>query len=1044
MTAPRPDNEAIFHAARDIPEAGRRREYVREACAGDETRIALVEALLAAADTPDSLLDRPAGSAAAVTVELPPAGETPGATIGPYKLIEQLGEGGMGSVWMAQQTEPVKRLVAIKLIKAGMDSKQVLARFEAERQALALMDHPNIAKVLEAGTTTTGRPYFVMDLVKGVPITRYCDDHHLTPRQRLELFLPVCQAVQHAHQKGIIHRDLKPSNVLVAQYDGRPVPRVIDFGVAKAAGQSLTDKTLVTGFGNIIGTLEYMSPEQAEINQLDIDTRSDIYSLGVMLYELLAGSPPFSRKDLENAGMLEMLRVIREQEPSKPSTKLSSSDALPTLSTNRGTEPAKLTRLVRGELDWIVMKALEKDRNRRYETANGFALDVQRYLADEPVLACPPSILYRFRKFARRNKAILAATAGGLLVAALGIAGLIANNWRVAREKTKTEAALETARAEKVRADENLARARKAVRDYLAITAGDPRLRAADLQALRKNLLATAVPFFEEFAALQSDDPNAEAERAQAIFQLAQVYGEMGEIDKARADYARARDIFAALATAHPQVPKYREDLAVSRYNLGNMLEELHRPGEAEVEFTAALEGIERLRAEDDRIEYRQHLAAVHTNRGVLFSGQKNHREAAEEYRRAATILEKLIADAPTNRKYLLTLAANRGNLANALNEQGAGDAALAMYREALAVKARLVELDSTNRDYRDSLARSQNNLGTLLQDRGDTDGAEAAYKEAREIWAQLAADFRGIPDYRHALAQSYYNRGNLLKEQHDPVGAIGAYRQAVAILITLARDFPRNPTYQQHLEKNANNLGRLLLDNNQPAEAAAAFRTAVTAGERLTADYPEDPGHGVTLGGDRVNLGIALRDDRQSEAALESLTRAIGTLRPLAEQKSQPANARWFLRNAHWNRAQCLMDLKRYKEALSDWDRSHELSAERERWTFRVGRMEALVLSGDHAKATAEADAAAHADAANAGILYDTACIHAQASEAAATDRERAERYAIRAIELLRQAIAKGYTDVDHLKKDPDLKPLYSRQAFAKLVAELESRVKK
>src|SRR4029450_4346536 len=330
-----------------------------------------------------------------------PAAERPGTQIGPYKLIEQIGEGGMGTVWMAQQIEPVKRLVALKLIKAGMDSRQVVARFGAERQALALMDHANIARVLDAGTTSSGRPYFARGLVRGVPITQYCDEHHLTPRQRLELFIPICHAIQHAHQKGIIHRDLKPSNALAALSDGPPVPKVIDFGVAKATGQTLTEKTLVTGFGTIVGTLEYMSPEQAEINQLDIDTRSDIYSLGVLLYELLAGSPPFSRQDLEQAGMLEMLRVIREQEPSKPSTKLSTAEGLPTLAANRGTEPARLTKLVRGELDWIVMKALEKDRNRRYETANGFAQDVQRYLADEPVLACPPSAGYRLRQFGR-------------------------------------------------------------------------------------------------------------------------------------------------------------------------------------------------------------------------------------------------------------------------------------------------------------------------------------------------------------------------------------------------------------------------------------------------------------------------------------------------------------------------------------------------------------------------------------------------------------------------------------------------------------------
>ena len=280
--------ESLFVATLQKPPADRA-AYLDQACADDPALRERVEALLRAQGAAGSFLEPPAPSPV-VTVDEQPVGEGPGTVIGPYKLLEQIGEGGMGTVWMAQQTEPVKRLVAVKLIKAGMDSRQVIARFEAERQALALMDHANIARVLDAGTTGAGRPYFVMDLVKGVPITRYCDEHHLTPRQRLELFIPVCQAVQHAHQKGIIHRDLKPSNVLVALYDGKPVPKVIDFGVAKAAGQQLTEKTLVTGFGAIVGTLEYMSPEQAEINQLDIDTRSDIYSLGVLLYELLTGS----------------------------------------------------------------------------------------------------------------------------------------------------------------------------------------------------------------------------------------------------------------------------------------------------------------------------------------------------------------------------------------------------------------------------------------------------------------------------------------------------------------------------------------------------------------------------------------------------------------------------------------------------------------------------------------------------------------------------------------------------------------------------------
>ena len=440
--------EEIFLAAVEKAPADRV-AYLDEACGADAELRAQVQDLLRSHEQAGSVLEQPLFRPSP-TVDQPPA-EQPGTVVGPYKLIEQIGEGGMGTVWMAQQTEPVKRLVALKLIKAGMDSKQVIARFEAERQALALMDHPNIARVLAGGTTqgepagvSPGRPYFVMDLVKGVPITKYCDEHHLTPRQRLELFVPICHAIQHAHQKGIIHRDLKPSNVLVALYDGKPVPKVIDFGVAKAAGQLLTDKTLVTGFGNIVGTLEYMSPEQAEINQLDIDTRSDVYALGVLLYELLAGSPPFTMKDLEKAGILEMLRVIREQEPSKPSTKLRTAEGLPTLAANRGTEPAKLTKVVRGELDWIVMKALEKDRNRRYETANGFARDVERYLADEPVQACPPSVGYRLRKFARRNKATLAA-AGLVLFFIVLLGGVVGwGMWdRAAREQ---EIAQETAR----------------------------------------------------------------------------------------------------------------------------------------------------------------------------------------------------------------------------------------------------------------------------------------------------------------------------------------------------------------------------------------------------------------------------------------------------------------------------------------------------------------------------------------------------------------------------------------------------------------------
>ena len=363
--------------------------------------------------------------------------ESLGAVIaGRYRLVEVIGEGGMGTVYMAQQTEPVKRLVAVKLIKAGMDSRQVLARFDAERQALALMDHPNIARVLDAGATDLGRPFFAMELVKGTPITRYCDDRRLTIRQRLELFIPVCQAVQHAHQKGLVHRDLKPSNVLVTRYDDQPVPKVIDFGVAKATGHSLTDKTLVTGFDVVVGTPEYMAPEQAEFNQLDVDTRADVYALGVILYELLAGSTPLTRARLGTVPMLEMLRMVREDEPTTPSARIGSADALLAIAASRAADPARLAGQVRGELDWIVMKALEKDRDRRYETANGLARDIQRSLAGEPVEAGRPSARYRLGKLARKHRAWLATAAAfaALLIAATGVSAALAVSESRARD----------------------------------------------------------------------------------------------------------------------------------------------------------------------------------------------------------------------------------------------------------------------------------------------------------------------------------------------------------------------------------------------------------------------------------------------------------------------------------------------------------------------------------------------------------------------------------------------------------------------------------
>ncbi len=619
----------VFLAAVEIP-AQERAAYLVSACGTDVDLRLRVAALLQAHDAQTPATgDFPPRSAASQA-----DGGTTGERIGPYKLLQKLGEGGMGTVWLAEQSEPVRRKVAVKVIKAGMDSALVVARFEAERQALALMDHPNIAKILDAGTTSTGRPYFVMELVKGIAITKYCDQEHLTPTERLQLFIPVCQAVQHAHQKGIIHRDIKPSNIMVGLYDGRPVPKIIDFGVAKATSQQLTDRSLFTEIGNIIGTLEYMAPEQAELNNLDIDTRADIYSLGVVLYELLAGEPPFASKQLRGAAFSEMLRIIREVEPSKPSTKLSSSDELPNIAANRKSEPKRLAKIMHGDLDWIVMKCLEKDRGRRYETANGLALELQRFIAHEPVLAGPPARRYRIKKFLRRHQAATTAACVLLLALLLGISGttwglLRARSERDAKELARVDAENRRAEADqqRQRADQQAAIA-TAVNDFLC----NDLLRQSDSVAQAGRGFAED-PNLTVKTALQragdrigdrfSKDPMVEAAVRMAI---GEAFAGVGDARQAIGHLERTAALrLSGLGADHA-------DTLAARFNLAGAYMNAGRVTEAWPIFADVVERRTRNLGSDhrDTLIARYHLADAHRTAGRHNEAIKIDEEVAE------------------------------------------------------------------------------------------------------------------------------------------------------------------------------------------------------------------------------------------------------------------------------------------------------------------------------------------------------------------------------------------------------------------------------
>ena len=982
----------IFAAALEKADPAERAAYLAEAC-GDDARLRRrIEALLKAHAEPDEILDAPVQHNQ--TLDYASNTEKPGSMIGPYKLKEQIGEGGFGLVFVAEQTEPVKRKVALKVIKPGMDSRQVIARFEAERQALALMEHPNIAKVLDAGATDTGRPYFVMELVRGIPVTAYCDRNQLSPKDRLELFVTVCQAIQHAHQKGIIHRDIKPSNVLVTSHDGKPVAKVIDFGVAKAISQQLTDRSVYTSFAQMIGTPLYMSPEQAEMSGLDVDTRSDIYSLGVLLYELLTGTTPLDRQKFAQAAYDEVRRLIREEEPPKPSTRLSSSESIASIAAQRHLEPAKLSKLLRGDLDWITMKALEKDRTRRYETANGLARDIQRYLNDEAVEACPPSTGYRLRKFAHRNRAGLTMAA---VIALLLVSCLAVSTWQAVRATRAERIARAAQHAEAKRAEgerqaklEAQANAELAGQRLVQVEAERQKADAAKVEAQEKEAEANVVvKFFEE-----------------QVFAAARPKGQHGGQGAA----VTLRD---AIAASEPALGKsfVAQPLVEARLRmvLGITFSYLAEHEQARSQFERAWE----LNMRNQGPEHPDTLVSM----TELASSYANLNRPTEALKMREEVLEVQKRMLPRNHHDTLV---SMHNLASSYSETNRRAEALKLFEEVLEIQRRVLPKDDP------TTIAVMHNLASSYSDVNRHAEALKLFEEVLEIQKRvLTKDHPDLLMTMMNVAVSY-GRLNRLAEALELFQEVLELQKQV-----LPKDHPDTLNTMMNLA-----IGYTTL--NRPDEALKLLEEVLEIQKRVLPK--DDPNTLATM----MNLaGSYHQTNRQAEGL--KLFEEVLEIRKRVLPKDHPETLMTMV-----NLASCLTQAGRGAEAIALIDeflpKASEPGVDPRLLPYVIGlRLMHFRAVGDPAQCRATAEMGEKLNHNDARNLYDAACHRAvtaavQAKAPGADAPQLAKEDADKAMEWLQRAVQAGYKDAAHMKKDTDLDALRDREDFQKLLTDLEA----